>query len=174
MANITNIPAPRVDFIDQRTGLMAREWYRFFLNLFQLTGGGTNSVSIEDLLMAPAPVSNIAQENIFAVEAQIAQAVSNYAELLDKIQSLQLTPAQNAPLVSADDLTPAFTLGTISYQNADNLVLGGGAVLLSTANALTNAAAAAAGTLLNGPVAGNPTKWFAINDGGTIRYIPAW
>jgi hypothetical protein len=40
--------------------------------------------------------------------------------------------------------------------------------------ALTNGAAAAAGTLLNAPAAGNPTKWVPINDNGTTRYIPAW
>lgn len=39
---------------------------------------------------------------------------------------------------------------------------------------LTNNAAAAGGTLLNAPVAGNPTKWIPINDNGTIRNIPAW
>jgi hypothetical protein len=36
MPNTTNIPAPRVPFIDQRTGLMSREWYRFFFNQFTL------------------------------------------------------------------------------------------------------------------------------------------
>lgn len=51
--NITSIPAPRVDFIDPRTGLMAREWYRFFLNLFTLTGGGSNATSIADLQVGP-------------------------------------------------------------------------------------------------------------------------
>lgn len=52
--NITNIPAPRVNFIDERTGLMSREWYRFFLNLFVLTGSGSNPTSLEDLQLAPA------------------------------------------------------------------------------------------------------------------------
>ena len=47
--NVTQIPAPRVDFIDKRTGLMAREWYRFFVNLYNITGGGTSQVSTEDL-----------------------------------------------------------------------------------------------------------------------------
>jgi hypothetical protein len=40
--------------------------------------------------------------------------------------------------------------------------------------AYTNNSAAAAGTLTNAPVAGNPTKWIPINDNGTIRNIPAW
>lgn len=38
----------------------------------------------------------------------------------------------------------------------------------------TNNAAAAAGTLTNAPSAGNPTKWIAIDDNGTTRFIPAW
>lgn len=51
--NITSIPSSRVDFIDQRTGLMSREWYRFFLNLFALTGGGNNQTSLDDLQLSP-------------------------------------------------------------------------------------------------------------------------
>nr|MBP9061038.1 hypothetical protein [Rhodoferax sp.] len=50
----------------------------------------------------------------------------------------------------------------------------GGATFHTTNTALTNGAAAAAGTLLNAPAAGNPTKWIGINDNGTTRYIPAW
>lgn len=39
---------------------------------------------------------------------------------------------------------------------------------------LGNGAAAAAGTLGNAPVAGNPTKWVPFNDNGVTRYVPAW
>ncbi len=39
---------------------------------------------------------------------------------------------------------------------------------------LNNGAGASAGTLTNAPTAGNPTKWVAIDDNGTTRYIPAW
>ena len=51
--NITQIPAPRVEFIDPRTGLMAREWFRFFVNLYTLTGSGTSTISLTDLQVAP-------------------------------------------------------------------------------------------------------------------------
>lgn len=54
MTNITSIPAPRVPFIDERTGLISREWYRFFLNLFNLTGSGTTDASWTDLQLAPS------------------------------------------------------------------------------------------------------------------------
>jgi hypothetical protein len=53
--NITNLPSSRVEFIDPRTGLMSREWYRFFLNLFTLTGSGNNQTSLDDLQLAPPP-----------------------------------------------------------------------------------------------------------------------
>ena len=49
MLNITNIPAPRVAVIDPATGLMSREWYRFFLNVFVLTGSGSATVTLTDL-----------------------------------------------------------------------------------------------------------------------------
>jgi hypothetical protein len=32
---------------------MSREWYRFFLNLFNLTGGGNNQTSLDDLQLSP-------------------------------------------------------------------------------------------------------------------------
>ena len=51
--NITNIPSNRVQIIDPRTGVISREWYRFFLNLFTLAGGGGNQTSLDDLQVGP-------------------------------------------------------------------------------------------------------------------------
>jgi len=53
MLNVTNIPAPRVNIIDERTGLISREWYRFFLNLFTLVGSGNNQTTLDDLQIGP-------------------------------------------------------------------------------------------------------------------------
>ena len=38
--NITQITPPRVSLIDERTGAVSREWYRWFYNLYNITGGG--------------------------------------------------------------------------------------------------------------------------------------
>jgi len=46
--------------------------------------------------------------------------------------------------------------------------------LITTGVALSDGAAAQAATMTNAPAAGNPTKWIALNDNGTTRYIPAW
>lgn len=43
--NITNITPPRVALIDERTGAVSREWYRFFYNLYYAVGG-TNAGAI--------------------------------------------------------------------------------------------------------------------------------
>lgn len=53
--NITNIPSNRVEFIDSRTGLVSREWYRFFLNLFNLAGAGGNQISLDEMQIGPPP-----------------------------------------------------------------------------------------------------------------------
>jgi hypothetical protein len=53
MANITQIPAPRVPIIDERTGLISREWFRFFNNLFTLLGSGTTDDITQFLQVTP-------------------------------------------------------------------------------------------------------------------------
>lgn len=44
--NITQIPAPRVELIDPRTGLMSREWFRFFNNIYTVVGANLGIVQI--------------------------------------------------------------------------------------------------------------------------------
>lgn len=70
--NITNIPSARVDFIDPRTGLMSREWYRFFLNLFNLTGAGNNPTSLDDLQIGPPTGGG---ESAFGTVTSVAMTV---------------------------------------------------------------------------------------------------
>lgn len=113
MLNITNIPAPRVDFIDPRTGLMSREWYRFFLNLFQLTGSGANNTSLTDLQVGPPAVT---QEDISKNGGDIEALKLQPSELsaLEQIAELQKQ-------VQALALTESLTLGTIAPLNYDNI-----------------------------------------------------
>jgi hypothetical protein len=94
MLNITNIPAPRVDFIDPRTGLMSREWYRFFLNLFVLTGEGQNVVSLSDLQKGPPSDSQteINLQNLASdVNAEASALLSNFDELTKQVQASELS-----------------------------------------------------------------------------------
>lgn len=45
------ITPPRVPFIDVRTGTIAREWYLFFLSLYQISDD--NSITVSDLQKSP-------------------------------------------------------------------------------------------------------------------------
>jgi len=44
MLNTTQIPAPRVPFIDERTGMISREWFRFLNNLYTILGAGNGVI----------------------------------------------------------------------------------------------------------------------------------
>lgn len=94
--NITSIPSSRVDFIDQRTGLMAREWYRFFLNLYNLTGGGNNATSLDDLQVGPPSGGG---ESAFGTVTSVAMTVPT---------GLTVT---GSPITSSGTLAVAFTSG---------------------------------------------------------------
>jgi hypothetical protein len=52
-SNLTTIPAPRVPLVDPQTGQISNEWYRFFFNLYVLTGSGTNNITLTDLQIEP-------------------------------------------------------------------------------------------------------------------------
>ena len=98
MLNVTQIPAPRVDFIDPRTGLMAREWYRFFLNLYTLTGGGTTDTSIADLQVAPVTV--LVDVAAAVQDAALAPA-STATDITSALQDASLAPAPLPPVAAA-------------------------------------------------------------------------
>jgi len=73
MPNITQIPAPRVPIIDEKTGLMSREWYRFFINIFALTGDGSNAVSLQDLQLTPREeLGTLASKNSVSVTSDVS------------------------------------------------------------------------------------------------------
>jgi len=42
--NVTQIPAPRVPFMDERTGTISREWFRFLNNIYTILGGGNGII----------------------------------------------------------------------------------------------------------------------------------
>lgn len=108
--DLTNITPPRVPLTDSRTGLISREWYRFFLNLFILTGEGRNTTSLTDLQVGPPPTQ---QEdftdiivNIEGLLTQPAQdgVIEQVAELQKQVQALEVATDQTALLAQIAEL----------------------------------------------------------------------
>ena len=95
MPNITNITPPRVPLTDPRTGLIAREWYLFFLSLYNQTGSSTTS--LEDIQKGP-PSLTIDDVTAFIKNIGVVLQPSNegvveqIAELQKQVQALQVTP----------------------------------------------------------------------------------
>ena len=102
MLNITQIPAPRVPFIDERTGTISREWFRFLNNLFVLTGGGTSQFSITDLQLGPPTQTDPTALSV-AVESGLTPTASTQesqiAELQKQVQALSLAPSYTPQVV---------------------------------------------------------------------------
>jgi hypothetical protein len=133
--NITNITPPRVPLTDQRTGLISREWYRFFLSLFTLTGGGSNTASLTDLQVGP-PVQPIDLTTVDPYPALLAAYAmsqaqeSQIAELQKQVQAVAVTPPfsiSGEALTKVNDTNVTLTLGgnpTTALLNPTSLTLG--------------------------------------------------
>ena len=62
MLNVTQIPAPRVPFLDERTGTISREWFRFLNNLYTILGGGNGIID---------PVNGGTGTNVIPTDGQL-------------------------------------------------------------------------------------------------------
>lgn len=106
--NITNIPAPRVPIVDERTGLLSREWYRFFLNLFTLTGAGNNTVSLQDVQLGPPGADEAAFQVALQAYMDVTPPVQAVPTPFDATAQLAPPPAQAVPPPFDTLAPPAF------------------------------------------------------------------
>lgn len=127
MANATNITPPRVAFLDERTGLVSREWYRFFLSLFQLTGSGSSDLSLTDLQVTPlpAPLDPATLQALLPADPAPPPLGTLAAENADNVRMLKFANIPSPPVVG--------TPGTLAWNDTDgtlDISLKGGNVTL--------------------------------------------
>jgi hypothetical protein len=130
-AQLTNITPPRVPLLDPKTGLVSREWYRFFLSLFVLTGSGQNTASLTDLQVGPPmPTQEDFGKIVISIDSLKTQpsqesALDQIAELQKQIQAMEAQiecpctelTAELQKQVDGLQLTPPLAFGTIAFQN---------------------------------------------------------
>ena len=141
MPNPLNVPItpPRVAFIDSRSGTVSREWYLFFLSLYQSQGG--SSVSLDDVQKGP-PTLTI-DDVIHAItrangDVSPVPGTSELQAALDAVrQELQTLPRQelgtmaalqqdNVPWLKFDTTPAGFPTGaaangTLYWDDADGI-----------------------------------------------------
>ena len=173
MLNVTNIPAPRVPFIDERTGLMAREWYRFFLNLFTLAGNGNNPISLEEVQLGPPNQPDLT-ELLIQINQNIAPQYEDqsgdFLATLDTAQLMSMMARfENAEAaIQGAYLHPVVQTGTIANYNLDGSPTAGG-IAYGTGPALAVSAAGTTGQVLTSAGAGTPT--WATAAAGTVTSV---
>ena len=132
MPSPLNVPItpPRVAFIDERTGNVSREWYLFFLSLFQLTGG--SSVSLGDVQKGPPPVTvdeinqaidnrgNDLEPGQDGLLDQIAQLAQQVQDLQAQLQNCCDALEQQKQIQDLQ-VKPQPELGTMSSVQQDNV-----------------------------------------------------
>jgi hypothetical protein len=150
-----------VPFIDDRTGLMAREWYRFFLNLFVLTGSGNNPITLEELQLGPPNQPDLT-ELLIQINQNIAPQYEDqsgdFLATLDTAQLMSMMSRfENAEAaIQGAYLQPVVQTGTIANYNLDNSPTAGG-IVYGTGPALAVSAAGTLGQVLTSGGAGAPT-----------------
>lgn len=127
---VTPITPPRVAFLDPRTGNVSREWYLFFLSLFQLTGG--SNVSLGDVQKGPPPVTvdeinqtidsrgNDLEPSQDGLLDQVAQLAQQVQDLQAQLQSCCDALEQRKQIQDLQ-VAPQPELGTMSSVQQDNV-----------------------------------------------------
>jgi hypothetical protein len=148
--NITQIPAPRVELIDPRTGLMSREWFRFFNNIYTIVGENLGIVQIPNggtglsdyPLNGQLLIGNTAGKkyNLNTLTAGSGIGVTNGAGTIGIANTGVLSNAAGAG-ISVSSAT-----GNVTVANTGVLSFSGGSTGL-TPNTATTGAVTLAGTL---------------------------
>lgn len=146
----TLITPPRVEFIDPRSGFVSREWYQFFLTLFNLTGAGSNYTSLEDLQRGPPTQQPIVPDTVLPSTSDAVQA--QLAVLASQVQGLACAP-------------PPFEPVSLHYAAFHDTTT-------QTAAAIDTAYAVTFNTtdLSDGIRIGSPTSRIILNDAGTYNF----
>ena len=152
---------------------MAREWYRFFLNLFVLTGSGNNPISLEELQLGPPNQPDLT-ELLIQINQNIAPQYEDqsgdFLATLDTAQLMSMMSRfENAEAaIQGAYLQPVVQTGTIANYNLDSSPTAGG-IAYGTGPALAVSAAGTVGQVLTSGGAGAPT--WATDAGGSVTSV---
>ena len=117
--NITKIPAPRVPLVDERTGLISREWFRFFNNIYVITGGTTQGITQIENGGTGASTAARARQNLGAgtVSRVIGTGFASGLSLVGDITTTGTISLQGTVIVNLADATGSIDINTQTTGN---------------------------------------------------------
>jgi hypothetical protein len=80
MPDITQIIPPRVPLVDARTGMISREWYRFFFNQFEKTSGNFSNLAPFDISLTGSPFT-YQNTNSYMIDVLVGGTVGGVTNL---------------------------------------------------------------------------------------------
>jgi hypothetical protein len=175
--NPTNLTPPRVPVIDDRSGAISREWYRFFLSLLTAT-----QANQEETMLAPGATALLASYD--AMLETLAQATDTQPDALSFAVAVD---SKVDALSYAFEVTPPDLGGTVTSVNASGgttgLTFTGGPITtygtltlggtLATANGGTGQTTYTDGQLLIGNTATNSLTKAVLTPGTNISITNA-
>jgi hypothetical protein len=179
MPNATQITPPRVSLIDERTGAVSREWYRWFYSLYDLVGTGTGIIPVTSggtgLSTIPTNgqllIGNGTGYTLNTLGTGAGITVTNAAGTITVANSGVLSfSGGTTGLTPATATTGAVTLaGTLAIANGGtngSATPTAGAVAYGTGTTYAFSAVGTAGQVLTSNGAGVPT--WTTNAGGDV------
>lgn len=179
--NITKIPASRVPLLDTRTGLISHEWFRFFNNIYTITGGTTQGVAQIVNGGTGASTAARARQNLGAgtVNRVIGTGYASGLSLVGDITNEGTISLQGEVIVNSGDLVGTIDINTqttgnlpIDTRTSGNLDLATRVTgVLAVANGGTGVAATTVVTKTADFTLANDEKWVINNKSGSTCVV---
>jgi hypothetical protein len=166
--NATQITPPRVALIDERTGAVSREWYRWFYSLYNIVGGGLGIVPVASGGTGLSTIPTNGQLLIGNGTGYTLNTLGVGAGLsvTNGIGTITLANTGVLSNIAGAGISVSSATGNVTIANTGVLSFSGGTTGLTPATATTGAITLA-GTLV---IANGGTNGSATPTAGAVAY----
>ncbi len=203
------IPSPKSQFLDKETGLISRDWFIYLSNLLNAIGNGITGTTTQVLHGGGAGFGQVAlSQDVTGVLPGVygGTGVSNALKSITLGGNLSLgsavtftgafsavitvTGSTTVTIPTSGTLAALSDIGTLGFQNSNNVNISGGTVsnvtvkavqLITTSTISINSSASVGGVTASfvainkpGTSTQGPATWIIATIDGTQRTWPVW